>query len=52
MNLRSNRSGQTLVEYVLVFAALIGVFFAVQCFARAARRSAEKTTTLVTSEYP
>ena len=52
MRNRRWRSGQTTLEYVLVFAALLGVYFAVRCFARAAQHSAEKTTTLVTCEYP
>ena len=33
------KSGQTALEYILVFVALLG-------------KSAEKTTTLVTCEYP
>ncbi|MGN0847224.1 MAG: hypothetical protein ACI4RA_07560 [Kiritimatiellia bacterium] len=46
------RSGQAALEYILVFVALLGVYFAVRIFARAARGSAERTTTLVTCEYP
>lgn len=41
-----------MLEYVLVFAALLGVYLAVRAFARAARASAERTTALVTGEYP
>ncbi len=52
MKLRPSKSGQTALEYILVFVALLGVYFAVQCFSRAARKSTEKTTTLVTCEYP
>ena len=52
MRNRRGKSGQTALEYILVFVALLGVFAAVVHFARAAGKSAEKTTTLVTSEYP
>ncbi len=41
-----------MLEYVLVFTALI-VLCSVLCyFAAAARRASENTTELVTSEYP
>ena len=46
------KSGQTALEYILVYVALLGVLAAAIQFARAAGKSAEKTTTLVTCEYP
>ena len=46
------RNGQAALEYILVFVALLGVLAAAMQFARAAGKSAEKTTTLVTCEYP
>lgn len=52
MQNRKGKSGQTALEYILVFVALLGVFAAVVHFARAAGKSAEKTTTLVTCDYP
>ena len=57
MTQRGGRAGQAALEYILVFAALLGVYFAIRVFAirvfaRAARQSATRTTTLVTSEYP
>lgn len=52
MNKRANRSGQTAVEYIIVFAFLLAVVFALQYFVRAAKNSAARTTTLVTCEYP
>ena len=52
MRNRKGKSGQTALEYILVFVALLGVLAAAMQFARAAGKSAEKTTTLVTCEYP
>lgn len=52
MKQRGGRAGQAALEYILVFAALLGVYFAIRVFARAARQSATRTTTLATSEYP
>ena len=52
MAMRRYRSGQTAVEYIIVFAALLGVVAALMCFVKAARSSAARTTTLVTCEYP
>ena len=49
---RRYKSGQTAVEYIIVFVALLGVVAALACFVRAARSSAARTTTLVTCEYP
>ena len=47
-----NRSGQAVLEYILVFWALIVVVGALEYFVSAARRSAQKTAELVTSDYP
>ena len=52
MRNRKGKSGQTALEYILVFVALLGVLAAAMQFARAAGKSAEKTITLVTCEYP
>lgn len=49
---RKGRSGQAMLEYVLVFAALIVVVWALGYFVSAARRSARQTAELVTSDYP
>ena len=52
MSGRRGRSGQAMLEYVLVFAALIVVVFALTCFVRAARAESKRTAELVTSDYP
>ena len=52
MATRAKKAGQTAVEYIIVFAILLGVVFALECFVRAAKSSAARTTTLVTCEYP
>ena len=52
MATRANKAGQTMVEYIIVFAVLMGVVTALMCFVRAAKSSAARTTTLVTCEYP
>ncbi len=52
MATRVNKAGQTMVEYIIVFAVLMGVVTALMCFVRAAKSSAARTTTLVTCEYP
>lgn len=52
MRSRKGKSGQTALEYILVFVALLAVYFAVRHFASAAGKSAERTTTLVTCDYP
>lgn len=41
-----------MVEYVLVFAALIALVLALAGFFRAERRDAARTMELITSEYP
>ena len=52
MATRAYKTGQTAVEYVIVFAFLLGVVLALTWFVRAAKSSAVRTTTLVTCEYP
>ena len=49
---RRDRSGQAAVEYVLVFVALIAVVWALGYFVSAARRGAQQTAEMVTSDYP
>ena len=41
-----------MLEYLIVFVVLLGVLSAVRLFVSAARSSAERTTQLVTCEYP
>ncbi len=52
MSAHTGKAGQTLVEYVIVFVALLGVISALMFFIGAARESSERTTTFVTCEYP
>ena len=52
MATRANKAGQTMVEYIIVFAVLLGVVVALMSFVRAAKSSAARTTTLVTCDYP
>lgn len=46
------KSGQTTLEYVIVFVVLLGVLGAIRLFVSAAGSSAARTTQLVTCEYP
>ena len=46
------RSGQTMVEYVFVFLALLAVFTAVGYLVTAARKSSAKTENLIKADYP
>ena len=41
-----------MVEYIIVFAALLATVWALRYFATAARSSVHRTSTLVSSEYP
>ena len=55
MATRAKKAGQAMVEYIIVFAVLLGVIGALMCFVRAAKSSkssAARTTTLVTCDYP
>ena len=49
---RRSRSGQTMVEYVLAFAVLIGLAFALAALGGALRDNGDRATTLAASEYP
>ena len=40
----SHKSGQTMLEYLLVFVALIAVVAALATFTRAAKAASERTT--------
>ena len=44
------RKGQAMLEYVLVFVALLAVVLAAMAFARAPRRAAEHAVDVVCSE--
>ena len=52
MATRANKAGQAMVEYIIVFVVLLGVIEALRVFVSSARSSAERTTQLVTCEYP
>ena len=52
MSTREYKAGQTMIEYIIAFAFLLGVVGALMYFVRAARASAARTTTFVTCEYP
>ena len=41
-----------MVEYIVVFIALLAVLGAMSYFVSAARKSSRRTSTLVSSEYP
>ena len=45
-------AGQTMVEYILVFAALTALVAALAGFFATERRNAARTVALVASEYP
>ena len=49
---KRSRSGQAMVEYVLVFVALVAASLAFVGFFAAERRSAARSVGLVASEYP
>jgi len=49
---KQTKSGQTALEYLIVFVVLLGVLGAIRLFVSAAHSSAERTTHLVTCEYP
>lgn len=52
MKFGGGKSGQALLEYVLVFAALLVLLGAALWFARAARQSAVQTAEIVTCDAP
>ena len=49
---RRSRSGQTMVEYVLAFAVLIGLAFALAALGGALRDNGDRSVSLASSEYP
>ena len=49
---RRSRSGQTMVEYVLAFAVLIGLAFALAVLGGALRENGDRSVSLASSEYP
>ena len=52
MSAQKGKAGPALVEYVIVFVALLGVIYALMHFIDAAKASSTRTTTFVTCEYP
>jgi len=46
------KKGQTSLEYILVFLALLAIASALVFLVRAASRSSRRTTALISSEYP
>lgn len=49
---RRSRAGQTMVEYVLAFAVLLGLAFALAALGGDLRDNGDRTVTLTSSEYP
>ena len=49
---RRSRAGQTMVEYVLAFAVLIGLAFALAALGGALRDNGDRSVSLAASEYP
>ena len=49
---RGGRSGQAMVEYVIVAVALLAVVVGLAFFLYAMRLQADRTLTLVSSDYP
>lgn len=49
---RCSRSGQTLVEYVLVFSALLVIVGSLVVFLKSTRGALVRTERLVGSDYP
>lgn len=53
MKRSKSKLGQAALEYILVFLALFGLYFVLShFFVPAAKNASERTTTLVTSDYP
>ena len=46
------KTGQTMLEYVIVFTVLVAVFFALWGFLNAGKRDAKRSVALMASEYP
>ncbi len=47
-----DRSGQTMVEYIIIFCLMIGVAFALSTLLSSLRNNSSRTLELVASEYP
>ncbi|MGN0844564.1 MAG: Flp family type IVb pilin [Kiritimatiellia bacterium] len=47
-----DRSGQTMVEYIIIFCLMIGVAFALSALLSSLRNNGSRTLELVASEYP
>ncbi len=47
-----NRSGQAMVEYVIVFVVLLGLVAVLSVFLYAVRQQSNRALDLVASEYP
>lgn len=47
-----DRSGQTMVEYIIIFCLMIGVAFALSTLLSSLRNNGSRTLELVASEYP
>lgn len=52
MQRKKRRSGQTTVEYILVFGALMGVILIFSLVLYAVRQQSNRALDLVASEYP
>ena len=53
MKVSGAKRGQTMVEYVLVFVSLLGLFFVLwNHFIPAVQKSTDRTARIVTSDYP
>jgi len=48
----SGRSGQAMIEYIIVFIALLATVIALSAFLYAVRQQSNRTFSLVASDYP
>lgn len=51
MKPRKGKSGQTMLEYIIVFVLLLGAAFAFRHFFGATRKSSVRTAVLMSSEH-
>ena len=49
---RKGRSGQAMIEYVIVFVALFATILSLAVFLYAVRQQSNRTLDLVSSDYP
>ena len=49
---RNRRSGQAMIEYVVVFVAMLGVVTVLALFLYTVKQQSNRTLDLVASEYP